>query len=465
MHETASTKQDFEDGAGPPKHSNAVILSVLCLIMMLSQADRVIMSVAGEAVKVSLQLTDTQLGWLGGLAFTVLYSTMAIPIARIAERVDRWRLLTACLFFWSLMTIFCGAARNFMHLFLARAGVGVGEAGCSPSSQSLVADYFSSDRRTTAIAILMSFVSVGGIVGAVAGGQIVQRLGWREAFWTLGAVGVVLALICLLLFRDPFRGPSSSIGKSSEPVPSLMSVCRIVLGQPQSRHMVIAAALVLVASYAFAQFSAPYFIRRYGLGFGDAGLMYGVTMGIFGTIGSIFGGMICDRLRPLGMARFGIVPAAGMAVAAPLFIIGFQQPTILLAAAFIAPAAALKMLYVGPTFGMIHEMVTPRMRATASALVFMIIGLVGGMGPLITGYIIDFRAAGYFPADMPGSFVTSCPGGRAPAGSAEMLAHACSNSLATATSDALVLTSVVMLWAAAHYAYAAWLVRDRKAKG
>ncbi|MEC3909513.1 MFS transporter [Sphingobium sp. CR2-8] len=462
MGEVASRHSRRERGMGEPheavtrKHSNALILGVLCLITMLSQADRVIMSVAGEAVKVSLNLTDTQLGWLGGLAFTVLYSIMAIPIARIAERVDRWRLLTACLLFWSVMTALCGAARNFTHLFMARAGVGIGEAGCSPTAQSLVADYFGSERRTTAIAILMSFISVGGVVGAVAGGQIVEHLGWREAFWILGAAGIVLALICFILFRDPFRGSSNDIDNSAEAVPSLLSVCRIVLGTPQSRHIVIAAALVLIASFSFAQFSAPYFIRRYGLGFGDAGLMYGVTMGVSGALGSIMGGMICDRLRWLGMARFGLVPAAGMLIAAPLFIIGFQQPTVLMAAAFIAPAAVLKMLYVGPTFGLVHEMVAPRMRATASALVFMIIGLVGGMGPLLTGFIIDFRAAGYFSSQLHGSFVASCPGGRAPPGSGEALVQACSSSLSSATSDALVATSIIMLWAAIHYLYAGW---------
>lgn len=435
------------------------VLAVLSLITILNQADRVIMSVAGEAVKIDLKLTDGQLGLLGGLAFTVLYSTMALPIARLADRVDRWKLLSVCVLFWSAMTVACGAAKNFTHLFLARAGVGIGEAGCSPNTHSLIGDYFSAGSRTTAIAVLMGSISLGGLVGAVLGGQIVEHHGWRSSFLLMGAPGIVLAMVCLLVFRDPFRDTSSPDSKVDRYVPTLKEVLIVLFRHRYWRHMFIAAGLVMVGSYSFAQFSAPFFVRRYSLGFGDAGLMYGLVMGVTGAIGGVIGGIICDKIPQWGMARYGWVPAAGLIVSAPLFIIGFSQPDPWMAAAVIAPAALLKMLYMGPTFGMVQELVTARMRATATALLFMTTGLVGGMGPMITGFIIDYRAGTRFASLIDGDYAQLCPGGRAVAGAAEQVRAACWEALSSGTQQALVATSLIMLWAAGHYIYAGILMR------
>jgi MFS family permease len=455
--------QDSEkNGDNTNRKRSLLVLSILCIITMLNQADRVIMSVAGEAIKIDLNLSDGQIGILGGVAFSLLYSTMTVPIARLADRFDRWKLLSGCLLLWSTMTAICGAAHSFIQLLIARAGVGLGEAGSSPNTHSLIGDYFGAGKRTTAIAVLMAFVSIGGLLGAVVGGHIIEYYGWREAFFVMGIPGIILAPLCVMIFSDPFRGHGKS-GPEIDKIPTLLEVIRTLLHEPFWRQMFIAATLVMIGSYSFAQFSAPFFIRRFALGYGDAGLMYGFVMAITGAIGSVLGGTICERLNKLGLARYGWIPGLGMLASAPLFIAGFMQESLWTAAAFIAPAAILKMLYLGPTFGLVQELVLPRMRATATALLFMVTGAIGGLGPVLTGYLIDHSAAGIFGSQILGNYHTLCPGGRALPSAADYIQRSCADALSTGTRDGLILTALIMIWAAAHYLYAAHLMRRRAA--
>lgn len=444
---------------GAPRNRRYVYLGILCLFMILHQADRAIMSVAGEAVKVDLKLTDSQIGWLGGLAYSIVYSTLAIPIARLADRFDRWRIISVCLLIWTGMTASCAAATTFIHLFLARMGVGMGEAGCSPCSQSLVSDYFDGKQRASALSLLFASISVGGLIGASGGGWMVQHHGWQAAFVVMALPGVLLGLACLIGMKDAYRGKRATAVAEPEQVPGLGEVLRVMTGSKALVHMVIGATIVMVGLYSLIQFSVPYFVRLHALSYSQAGILYGLIFGLLAAVGAVAGGLICDGLKNWGQARYPLVAAVGMFLAAPLYMAGFLQPKVLPLAILLGLAAACHSAILGPTFAFVHEIVTTRMRATATALVFLTIGLIGGVGPLLTGMLVDWRAQSLFSAAHGGIFALDCPGGRAPVGAVEGLSQNCASALTTATRDAIIATCVLFIWSGAHYAYAAIRLR------
>src|SRR5262245_20286675 len=182
------------------------ILALLTLVYAFNFIDRMIVATLGQAIKVDLQITDAQLGLLQGLAFAIFFTTLGIPLARLAERVSRVNLIAVCLALWSGMTVLCGAAANYTQLFLYRMGVGVGEAGCSPPAHSLITDLYAASSRATALSIYSLGIPLGTMFGAMAGGWIADELGWRHAFLIVGLPGVVLAMVFKMVVTEPQRG-------------------------------------------------------------------------------------------------------------------------------------------------------------------------------------------------------------------------------------------------------------------
>jgi predicted MFS family arabinose efflux permease len=433
-------------------------MGLLFLVYTSNFIDRTILSVLQQPIKEDLRLSDSQLGMLGGFAFAILYSTLGIPIARLAERHSRKGIITASLVIWSAMTALCGYAQGYGSLFAFRVGVGVGEAGATPPAHSLIADYFPPQRRATALSIYSLGIPIGVLSGAVLGGIIAQRYGWRPAFAIVGLPGLGLAVLTQFTLREPPRGNSEGGEAYGAPLPSLMDVVRRLASRPAFVHVAAGAALASFGGYGIGAFAAPYFIRTFGLSLSQAGVVMGLISGAAASVGTLGGGVIADRAARRDKRWYVWIPAIGLALATPMYIVGYQLPDWRWAVAVLLVPPMLHYTYLGPSFGVMHNMVTPRMRATATALLFLVINLIGlGLGPTLTGMASDFYAHAHFQTLLgaQAAFGTSCPGGRAVSGSPAALSAACHAASAYGVRWAIVTCTGAYAWAAVHYFLAA----------
>jgi MFS family permease len=405
------------------------VLFLLLLTYMSSYIDRSILGILAEPIKNELGLSDGQLGLLSGLSFALFYTLLGIPIARLAERYSRSMIISISLIVWSGMTALCGVTASYAQLLLCRIGVGVGEAGGNPASHSLITDIFPAERRASALAIYSLGVPLGSLIGAVAGGAMTQLWGWRTAFLVVGPPGILLALLVMFTIREPARGQSDAL-KVSDEVPPLSAVLRLLFGERVFVHLAAGAALVVLAGYSVALFMAPFFLRQFGLPIREVGLISGVVNGFAAGAGIVIGGFITDLAGKRDPRFYAWLPAVCVAMAGPLFARAFLQTAWLPAMLLLIPATTLIYTYFAPTFAVMHNMVEPRMRATAAAVLFLIINLVGmGLGPPIVGAASDLFAARL-------------------------------GSAAEGMRYALVGCGLVCLWAAVHFALAgAWLKR------
>ena len=363
----------------------AVIYVALLTLATWNYLDRAALGILQEPIKREFSLSDFQLGLLGGPAFALLYVVMGLPFARLAERVNRVRLIAAVFALWSLMTMLCGAATSFAFLLLTRAGVSVGEAGCSPSAHSLIADHFAPERRPFALAVFTSGVSLGSLVAALAGGAIAQTLGWRAAFYALGASGLLLAAAFLVAV------PEAPRSTSVETTPSFSDALKLLFARPVVWHVAFGTMVAAMMGFSMTQYMTSFFIRTHGLPLRDATLHVALVNGLSGAVGTFLGGFLGNYLsRRGGLAGAARVCAIGFLVSAPLFALGFLVPDTTIATAMLMVGTMSQLMYFGPAFSIVHASVEPRMRATAIAVVLLIVNLLGyGLGPPVLGAVSD----------------------------------------------------------------------------
>lgn len=415
-------------------------LAILTFVYVVNFVDRQLIGIVGQPMKAELGLSDTQLGLLGGVAFALFYTVLGLPIARVGERRSRVGIVAISLAVWSGMTALCGMAAGFPHLLLARIGVGIGEAGCAPPSQSLVADLYPADRRATALSLLSLGIPAGMLLGAVGGGWTAQTLGWRAAFIGLGLPGIALAAMIFLAVREPARGAFDSPSPSAA---SFGQVLRALLARPAFVHMAAGASLASFAGYGLTSFAVPLIVRRYDLPLGLAATGYGLVAGAGIGLGIGLGGWAADRLRVRSSASPGLVAMAGVLVAALLFQLALVQSTpAMLGLTAIVPLIGAH-LYFGPTYGVTANSVGPRERATAAAILLMAMNAIGlGLGPLAVGMVSDHFARTAAPALF--EICRATPG-----------AEPCLAQSAYGLTKALRLDLLVYLWAALHFWLAA----------
>ena len=464
------------------------MLAFLLLAYTFNFIDRTIIATIGQAIKVDLKITDTQLGLLGGLSFAVLYTLLGIPIARLAERWNRVTIISLALVVWSGFTVACGFAGNFLSLLAMRVGVGVGEAGCSPPSHSLISDYVEPKRRASALSIYAFGIPLGSMIGAVAGGWLAKTYGWRIAFMVVGAPGVVLALLVKLLVKEPPRGHSDPVERPVLPediaaeaadaprgawlwteVRELAAVTRDLFSHWPVLNMVLGVTFTSVAGYGVGQFSSPYFIRTFALDYATVGLVFGLVAGFSSGVGTLAGGFVSDWAGRRNARWYALTPAIGLAIAAPIYVLAYRQPDWKVAAAILLIPGIFHYTYLGPTFGVVQNVVETRRRATATAVLFLFLNIIAlGGGPLFTGWLIDqfgqydFTHAGVrrilpalrgIAAGRPATehFATLCPGGAAPKGAPAAEAAHCHEALVSATRQGILLTIGFYAWGAFHY--------------
>lgn len=433
------------------------VLAILVAVYTSNFIDRTIVGTLGEAIKVDLNLTNTQVGLLGGIAFALLYTVLGIPIARIAEKKSRVNIIAICLLVWSGFTALCGTATSFLQLLLFRVGVGVGEAGCSPPSHSLITDYYPPKARATALSIYSFGIPLGTMIGAVAGGFLVQNMGWRVAFFIVGAPGILIALLVKMVIKEPPRGHSEEAGgvaeaSMKEPAPTLLQVAKRLWGTASFRHITAGVTLASFASYGTGQFAQPYFIRNFGLSYVQVGLIFGLVGGLASGAGTLIGGFLTDWIGKKDGKWYALVPAIGLAIATPLYLAVYSNPSWMIAAGLLMLPGIFHYTYLGPTFGVMHNMVEPRMRATATALLFFVLNLIAlGAGPPFTGWVIDLFVQHSFAANDLGTFIATCPGGKAIVGAPADVGAACHAAGALGTRYGILAVTLIYAWAALHY--------------
>ena len=371
------------------------VLWLLFAIYVFNFADRSILAVLVQPIKLEFGLSDAQLGVLGGLAFALLYSTLGIPIARLADRGNRVTIIAASLFAWSLFTGLTGFARNFIQLLLARIAVGIGEAGCSPPAYSLIADYFDRKRRATALAIYSMGISGGVFLGFVVAGWIAQTHGWRVAFFALGFPGMLLAVLVKLSLREPPRGLADGLVNVAEP-PPVFTVLANLWSKRTFRHLSTAAALTAFVGYGAGAFYPAFLMRSHGLNMAQVGGRLGLVSAIGGFIGSYAGGRLADYFtNKRNDARYQLwMPAIALLVNIPLALMIYEVHGAGAVFAVLTCVLAVGAMYFGPTYATTQALLSPRERALGSALLLFIINLIGlGFGPMLTGVLSDaFRS-------------------------------------------------------------------------
>jgi MFS family permease len=466
-----------------------LVLILLAIAYTLSFIDRTITATIGQAIKEDLKISDFQLGLLGGLYFALLYTFLGIPIARLAERVSRVNIISIAIVVWSAFTALCGVASSYVTLAAFRFGVGVGEAGLSPPAHSLISDYYEPKKRASALGVYSFGIPMGSMLGAVIGGQILDHFTWRAAFMLVGLPGVAIAIAIKLLVKEPPRGHSEIEARAvlpedvvpdepAKPAPTLGAELREIgavmatlFGRWSVLNLVIGCMLVSFAGYAGGQFAPPYFLRTFHLTYGTVGLLIGLVAGIGQGAGTLLGGPLTDRLSHASPRWYALVPAIGCAISYPLVVAIYTAASWQAAAFLLVIPGVFSYTFLGPTFGVVQNLVPVRRRATATAVLFFVLNLVGlGLGPSFAGLLIDhFSGFHYAHAGAGGlwdavagwgqahvaDFQAACPGGKAPAAAPVAAAQACSVALVKGTREGILVSYAFLVWGALHYLLAA----------
>ncbi len=370
------------------------VLGMLVVVYVFNFLDRQIVTILAEPIKNDLGLNDTQIGLMTGLAFALFYTILGVPIARLADRANRVSIISVALVVWSGMTALCGLANNFVQMLVARIGVGVGEAGCSPPAHSLIADYYPPEQRASALSIYALGIPIGSILGLLAGGWIAEFYGWRMAFFIVGIPGILLAVVLKMTVREPIRGMSDPDGRAAtSEQPPLLDTLKILLRNRTMVHLAMGGALTSFVGYGLGQWLPAFFIRIHELGIAETATYFGLVLGVASAVGTFLGGTMADRLAKRDVRMYTWLPAVGVLLAFPFYVVAMMSDQPYLAIAILVAPSLLNSLWLGPAFGTIQNLAPTRMRAMASAILLFILNIIGlGLGPFMVGVLSDLLA-------------------------------------------------------------------------
>lgn len=364
------------------------VLGFLTLVYTFNFIDRQILVILQEPIKADLGLSDTQLGLLTGFSFAVVYVTAGIPIAWLADRSNRRNIVAASLGIFSVMTALSGMVQNYTQLLLARLGVGLGEAGGSPPSHSMLSDYFPEEKRGTAISIYTTGIYFGIFFGYFAGGWIAETFGWRNAFFIVGIPGIALAFLLLMFVREPRRTLQSA--SIQQPKASFTQTMAVLAKRPSFWWIALGCSTASFVGYGNGNFFPSLLIRNYGLSVTEVGVVLGVIGGTTGMLGTFLGGYLADRWGKKDKRWYVWIAFYGLVLSLPLSYITLLGSEPLYVIIAYAPGHILATLYLGPCIAICHTLVGPEMRASASAILLFVINMIGlGLGPLFVGVLSD----------------------------------------------------------------------------
>ncbi len=380
------------DAAARPSTRRYYVLGLLTVVYALNFLDRTIFNVLIEPIKKEFTLSDTTMGLLAGFGFVLFYSLLGIPIARIADRINRRNIVASAFAFWSAMTYLCGMASSVTTLTLARIGVGIGESAGTPASQSLIADLFDKDERPRALGIYAIGTYLGVFLGYFIGGYVNQHYGWRMAFFAAGLPGIALAAVLWLTVSEPKRG---AMAETFAPEP-LGRTLRFLVSQPSFVIVLIGFCLTTFTNYATAVWIPPFLARIHHLTSAEIGTYAGTFKGLAGMAGTLVGGLVVARISRSDDRWKLWAPAIMSGLAGPVFALCMLTPSFTLMVATLALTSFLVGFHLGPIFAIAQTVAKSSMRALASAIVLLTATCFGqGIGPLAVGMINDALKADY----------------------------------------------------------------------
>lgn len=396
---TANAPVETPDAVSPLPYG---VLFLLMIVYAFNMLDRQIATILVEPMKRDLALSDGQIGAISGLAFALFYTLLGIPLARLADRGNRVAMIAVSLTIWSAFTALCGLARNFGELLLARTGVGVGEAGCTPAAHSLITDFVPREQRAWALSLYSLGTPVGSLAGLVLGGVLLATLGWRAAFLIAGLPGVVLAIIVWFSIPEPRRRKAAATPTEQLPLGTVIGTLRRL---PSFWLVSFGTAMGGFGYFGQAAFFGALYMRTHASGLATLaatigvapsvalGLALGLMVGVVGMVGTLVGGLLADRAGRGGIVGYTRVPSVALVVAAPLFAGAALAGTIGWSFALLGLAIFVHALNYGSVFAAVQTLVHPSIRAMASAVQLFIINAIGlALGPLFVGVASDLLA-------------------------------------------------------------------------
>jgi predicted MFS family arabinose efflux permease len=393
-----------------PQAYKRYLLSVLLVTLAFNYIDRLALGLLLQDIKVDLDLSDTQLGVLSGIAFALFYSMMGIPIARWADRGNRITILSVTMALWCAAVALCGLAANFVHLLLIRVGVAVGEAGCVPPAHSLIADYFTRAERPRAVAIYKLGTPLSMLVGFFLAGWLNQFYGWRMTFVLLGLPGLALAVLVKMTLREPRLFAPTAAAQSAH-TPALRTVFAALWANTTFRHLVFCFSVVQFFGFGIGKWLPSFVIRTYGLQTGWLGTWFALIIGLGGLVGTWWGGELASRHATHNERLQLQVMAAAYPVIGLIWAGVFLAPNPYVAFALMGLATMTAALALGPLFATIQTLVPERMRAMSIAIVFLFANFIGlGLGPLAVGALSDAFRPWASEESLRHALLAMCPG-------------------------------------------------------
>jgi MFS family permease len=366
------------------------VLMMLTLVYVFNFVDRQLIVILQESIKKDLSLSDSQLGLLSGFTFAIFYVTLGIPIARFADKTNRKNTVAESLCLWSAMTAFSGLARNFIQLLLARIGVGIGEAGGSPPAHAMISDYFPPEKRSTALSVYSTGIYFGILAGFLMGGYLNQHLGWRSAFFVVGIPGIIFSILFYVSVKEPRRGATDVNTTSINENQSLGEVLKRLYASNTFVYLALATGLHVFCIYGLLNWAPSFLSRIHGMKNSEIGVLLGLMFGFGGAIGSFAGGFLTDHFGKKDKRWYLKLPAYAIMLsiffaAGALFLQNKSFSIICLGC-----CASLQSMYLGPAIAVAHTLVPASMRSLTSAILFLVLNLIGlGLGPVVVGIISD----------------------------------------------------------------------------
>ncbi|MFU8765906.1 MAG: spinster family MFS transporter [Haliea sp.] len=368
------------------------VLVMLTIVYAFNFIDRQILVILQEPIKADMGLSDAQLGLLSGFSFALIYVTAGIPIAYWADRGNRRNIVSLALAVWSGMTALSGFVQNYGQLLAARIGVGLGEAGGSPPSHSMISDYFPPEQRGRALSFYSMGIYIGILFGFAFGGMIAEAFGWRMAFLVVGIPGVIFAVVLRFTVQEPIRGRWDTAAETAQR-PSFAETMAVLKQLPSFWYIAFGCSLMAFVGYGVGNFFPSFLIRNHGLSIAQVGMVLALVSGIGGAAGTYLGGYLGDRFGARDPRWYLWVPMYGglIAFGPYLYVLLTDNTTHLLI--ILIFTNILTALYLGPSIAMSHALVPPSMRALTSAILFFVLNMIGlGLGPFLTGLTSDLLA-------------------------------------------------------------------------
>jgi MFS family permease len=365
------------------------VLFMVTLVFVVNYLDRQILAILLPLIKAEFHVSDSALGLLAGPAFAAFYATLGVPLALLADRVNRRNLIAVSLGLFSVMTVVCFYVASFWQLLIARIGVGVGEAGTGPSINAIIADLYPPKERASALAIYAAGLNIGLLIAFFGGGWVAQHYGWRMAFLLAGAPGLLLVFLFLFTVDEPKRGHVEGLADAGI-APGLIATAKFLWTQRSFRFLSLGTSLSAFGGYAGIAFVPSFLARSHGMTPLQIGVLLSVTTGVFGFIGTALSGVIADRVGKADIRRTMLVPVVATFIGIPFAPIFYLSPNMTLVVIALAVPAFLGASYLGPAYAATQGLVPLRMRATAAAILLFILNIIGlGLGPQTVGILSD----------------------------------------------------------------------------